>query len=119
MGKIQDPVPCRGICREMSKMQVLEPLMKYAEKIQRFMIFVEKGERLTVSLSNPILSHEIFKEMTDILCIQLLGNYSVTGFKLTLRRKMGFYIITYYFPTGSRKKYYLEQKLKILFQECL
>ena len=24
----------------------------------------------------------------------------MTGFKLTLRRKMGFYIITYYFPTG-------------------
>ena len=29
-----------------------------------------------------------------------LGNYSVTGFELTLRRKMAFYIITYYFPTG-------------------
>ena len=28
------------------------------------------------------------------------GNYSVTGFELTLRRKMAFYIITYYFPTG-------------------
>ena len=28
------------------------------------------------------------------------GNYSVTGFTLTLHRKMAFYIITYYFPTG-------------------
>ena len=26
------------------------------------------------------------------------GNYSVTGFEVTLRRKMSHYIITYYFP---------------------
>merc|ERR1712045_441397 len=32
--------------------------------------------------------------------VVLTGNSSVTGFKLTLRRKMGFYIITYYFPAG-------------------
>ena len=30
----------------------------------------------------------------------LTGNYSVTGFELTLRRKMSHYIITYYFPAG-------------------
>ena len=30
----------------------------------------------------------------------LSGNFSVTGFELTLRRKMSHYIITYYFPAG-------------------
>ena len=34
------------------------------------------------------------------LLSHISGNYSVTGFELTLRRKMAFYIITYYFPTG-------------------
>ena len=29
-----------------------------------------------------------------------LGNYSVTGFEVKLRRKMTHYIITYYFPAG-------------------
>ena len=28
------------------------------------------------------------------------GNYSVTGFELTLHRKMSHYIVTYYFPAG-------------------
>ena len=70
MGKIQDPVLCRGICREMSKMQVLEPLMKYAEKIQRFMIFVEKGQRLTVSMSNPIIG--VFSEAIMTSCVYFL-----------------------------------------------
>ena len=40
--------------------------------------------------------------LCSIICsiIHLTGNYSVTGFELTLRRKMSHYIITYYFPAG-------------------
>ena len=30
----------------------------------------------------------------------ILGNYSVAGFELTLRRKVSHYIITYYLPSG-------------------
>ncbi len=29
-----------------------------------------------------------------------IGNYSVAGFELTLRRKVSHYIITYYLPSG-------------------
>ena len=35
-----------------------------------------------------------------IFCLSISGNYSVSGFELKLTRKMAFYIITYYFPTG-------------------
>ena len=31
-----------------------------------------------------------------------LGNFSVTGFELVLKRKMSHYIITYYFPAGKK-----------------
>ena len=37
---------------------------------------------------------------SDLLSLSISGNYSVTGFELKLTRKMAFYIITYYFPTG-------------------
>ena len=30
-------------------------------------------------------------------------NYSVTGFELILTRKMSFYIVTYYLPSGGEK----------------
>ena len=32
--------------------------------------------------------------------VALTGNYSVAGFKLTLKRKISHYIITYYLPSG-------------------
>ena len=38
--------------------------------------------------------------LSDLLSLSISGNYSVTGFELKLTRKMAFYIITYYFPTG-------------------
>ena len=34
-----------------------------------------------------------------VFCITI-GNYSVAGFELTLRRKVSHYIITYYLPSG-------------------
>ncbi len=37
----------------------------------------------------------------EFTCFDFLGNYSVTGFELILRRKMSHYIITYYFPAGK------------------
>ena len=43
----------------------------------------------SVHALGPIIRYQIFS-----------GNYSVTGFELTLRRKMSHYIITYYFPAG-------------------
>lgn len=35
-----------------------------------------------------------------LLSLFILGNYSVAGFELTLRRKVSHYIITYYLPSG-------------------
>ena len=38
--------------------------------------------------------------MSYLIFPKYSGNYSVTGFEVTLRRKMSHYIITYYFPAG-------------------
>ena len=47
-----------------------------------------------------LLNNNIALRHLATTCSTLTGNYSVTGFELTLSRKMAFYIITYYFPTG-------------------
>ena len=38
--------------------------------------------------------------MNPVFVYFCIGNYSVAGFELTLRRKVSHYIITYYLPSG-------------------
>jgi hypothetical protein len=52
--------------------------------------------------------------LQEFKCSDFLGNYSVTGFELILRRKMSHYIITYYFPAGKTIEKDIESVL-ILF----
>ena len=61
----------------------------------------------TVHIGELRDAHKLSVVLTGNLCkiiyniaLSFAGNYSVTGFQLTLRRKMSHYIITYYFPTG-------------------
>ena len=45
-----------------------------------------------MKISNSVVKESFFDPF--------LGNYSVAGFELTLRRKVSHYIITYYLPSG-------------------
>ena len=46
------------------------------------------------------ISHIIAVVSRSMDFFAFLGNYSVAGFELTLRRKVSHYIITYYLPSG-------------------
>ena len=49
--------------------------------------------------NNPIPLNHVALQISHNFILSL-GNYSVTGFQLILKRKMSHYIITYYFPAG-------------------
>ena len=52
--------------------------------------------------SEPVLTRITFKPLRseDTHYMALGMNYSTAGFELILSRKMSFYIITYYLPSG-------------------
>ena len=58
----------------------------------------DEKEAIKSILDYQITIKELRPEQTHYMALGM--NYSVTGFEMILQRKMSFYIVTYYLPSG-------------------